>query len=124
MPRVSPLVLLGIGLVGGLGALARFALDGAVSARLGRAFPYGTLAVNVAGALALGVVAGAALSGDAERIVAAGALGGFTTFSTWMLEAHRLTEDGRGRLAAASFAVSLALGIAAVWLGRTVGSAL
>ena len=39
-------IVMGIGVLGGLGALARFALDGAVSERLGRAFPYGTLAVN------------------------------------------------------------------------------
>jgi predicted PurR-regulated permease PerM len=56
---VSAAVLAGIGVIGGLGALARLLLDGAVSARAGRALPWGTLAVNVTGALALGVLTGA-----------------------------------------------------------------
>jgi CrcB protein len=121
---VSALVVLGVGLVGGVGALARFLLDGAVAQRLGRAFPYGTLAVNVTGALALGVVSGAAVHGDGYRLVATGLLGSFTTFSTWMLESHRLGEDGRLRLGALNLAVSRVLGVLAVWAGRHLGSAL
>ncbi len=121
---MSALVVLGVGLVGGVGALARFLLDGAVAQRLGRAFPYGTLAVNVTGALALGIVAGAALHGDGYRLVATGLLGSFTTFSTWMLESHRLGEDGRLRLGALNLAVSLVVGVLAVWAGRHLGSAL
>jgi CrcB protein len=121
---VSALAIVGIGLAGGLGALARFALDGAISERAGRDFPLGTLAVNVSGAFALGVVAGAALTGDARRLVATGLLGAFTTFSTWAFESHRLAENGRTPAAAANFAVSLALGLLAVWAGRSLGAAL
>ena len=117
-------VLAGIGLVGGLGAIARMLLDGSVSARVGRAFPWGTLAVNLSGAFVLGVLAGAAVSGDALRLAGTGFLGAFTTFSTWMLESHRLAEDGRGRLALANIAFSLAAGIAFAWLGRELGMAL
>jgi CrcB protein len=120
---VSVPVLLAVGLVGGLGAIARFALDGAVGRRLGRELPFGTLAVNVCGAFVLGVLAGAALSGDGYRIAATGFLGAFTTFSTWMFESHRLGEDGRLRAGALNIAVSLALGLAACWLGRHVGTA-
>ena len=47
---MSPLVVVAIGLVGGLGATGRFLLDGAVSERVGRSFPWGTLAVNLTGA--------------------------------------------------------------------------
>jgi CrcB protein len=121
---VSPPVLLAVGLVGGLGAIARFELDGAVGRRLGRELPFGTFAVNVSGAFALGVLAGAALTGDAYRIAGTGFLGAFTTFSTRMFESHRLGEDGRLRAGALNLAVSLAAGLAAAWLGRHLGAAL
>jgi CrcB protein len=121
---VSAVTLLGIGLLGGLGAVARFALDGTVARRLGRSFPFGTLAVNLTGALALGVLVGATVGGDALRLAGTGLLGAYTTFSTWALESHRLAEDGETRSAALNFAVSLALGLGAAWLGRRIGAAL
>ena len=114
---MSVALVLGIGVIGGAGAIARFLLDGAVSRRSGGRFPWGTLAVNVSGSFLLGVVAGA-VEGDAYRLLATGLLGAYTTFSTWMLESHRLGEDGRLRLGAANFALSLAAGIVAVWIGR------
>jgi CrcB protein len=121
---VSLATLAGIGVVGGLGAIARLALDGSVSARVGRAFPWGTLAVNLSGAFALGVLAGAAVSGDALRLAGTGFLGAYTTFSTWMLETHRLAEDGRARPALLNIAISLAAGLACAWAGRGLGAAL
>jgi CrcB protein len=121
---MSVSVMLAVGVLGGVGAMARFLLDGAVSRRVARAFPYGTLAVNLSGAFLLGLVVGSTLSGDALRLVALGLLGGFTTFSTWALESHRLAEDGRGGLGAVNFAVSLALGVALAWAGRELGLAL
>jgi CrcB protein len=121
---MSPLAALGVGVLGGAGAIARFVLDGGVSARLGRDFPYGTLAVNVLGSFLLGALAGAALSGDAYRLAATGLVGAFTTFSTWMLESHRLAEDGELGAGLLNFAVSLVLGVTAVWAGRQLGAAL
>jgi CrcB protein len=121
---VSLAVLLAIGALGGLGAIARLLLDGATARRLGRDFPYGTLAVNLSGSLALGLLAGAALGGDAYRLAATGFLGAYTTFSTWMFESHRLAEDGRPGLGALNVAASLVLGVAAVWLGRRIGAGL
>jgi len=118
------MIVLAIAAVGGLGAVARFLLDGAVSSRVGRAFPFGTLAVNLTGAFALGVLDGAAVGGDALRIAGLGFLGAYTTFSTWALEAHRLGEDGRTRLGLANLLVSLALGLGCAWLGRQLGIAL
>ena len=115
-----PLVL-GIGLFGAVGAIARFLLDGAVSARA--SFPWGTLLVNLTGAFALGFVTGK-LSGDAQLLVGTGLLGGYTTFSTWMFESHRLGEDGELGWGVANVVGSLVLGIAAVWLGRELGAAL
>jgi CrcB protein len=114
-------VVLGLGALGGLGAVLRFLLDGAVSRRVGRAFPYGTLAVNLSGATALGVLAGAAVHGDAYTLWGVGLIGGFTTFSTWMLESHRLAEEGRTVLTVVNVAGSIVLGVLAVWLGRHLG---
>ncbi len=121
---MSAPVVLGIGLLGGAGALLRFLLDGAVAERLGSSFPFGTLAVNLSGALLLGVLVGAAVGSDALRLLGTGLLGAYTTFSTWALESHRLAEGGDSRLAGANFVVSLALGLVAAWLGRKLGAVL
>ena len=117
-------LVLGICLLGGVGAIGRFLLDGAVASWLGRVFPYGTLAVNLTGALALGVLHGVGTGGDALRLAGTGLLGAYTTFSTWTLESHRLGEDGRLRLGAANLAVSLVLGVACAWLGDRIGARL
>jgi CrcB protein len=121
---VSAGVLLAVGLLGGAGAIARFLLDGAVSRRAAGGFPLGTLAVNLTGALVLGILAGAVLSAGAYRIAGTGFVGAYTTFSTWMLESHRLAEDGRGRAALANVAVSVVAGLAVVWLGQRIGARL
>lgn len=121
---MSVAVLLAIGVLGGIGAISRFLLDGVIAGRLGRDFPYGTLAVNLLGSFLLGGLVGAALDGDPYRLAGTGLVGAFTTFSTWALESHRLGEDGQLRLGVANFAVSLALGVAAAWAGRHLGAAL
>jgi CrcB protein len=121
---VSATVLVGVGLLGGAGAVARFVFDGAVASWLGRVFPYGTLAVNLTGALALGVLHGAGMGSDALRLAGTGLIGAYTTFSTWALESHRLGEDGRLSLGAANFLVSLLLGVACAWLGDRIGARL
>jgi CrcB protein len=116
---VSLPLVLGIGLFGAVGAIARFLLDGMVSVRASSRFPWGTLVVNLTGAFALGFVTGK-LSGDAQLLVGTGLLGGYTTFSTWMFESHRLGEDGELRASVVNLLGSLILGILAVWLGRTL----
>ena len=121
---MSTAVLVGLGLVGGAGALGRFLLDSAVSRRAGSPFPLGTLAVNLTGALVLGVLAGAAVAGDALRLAGTGLLGAYTTFSTWALEAHRQAEDGRARGALLNLGGSLVLGLAVAWAGHRLGRAL
>jgi CrcB protein len=121
---MSAAVIVGLGLLGGVGAIGRFLLDTAVSRRAGSAFPLGTLAVNLTGAFVLGVLAGAAVDGDAARLAGTGLLGAYTTFSTWMLESHRLGEEGRVRHGVLNLGVSLVAGVAAAWLGQQVGGLL
>lgn len=112
---------LAVGVLGGLGAIARFTVDGAVAPRAPGRFPLGTLVVNLSGAALLGLVAGLALTGDALLLAGTAVLGSYTTFSTWMFETHRLGEDGEGRAAIANVVVSLVLGVAAAALGRWIG---
>ena len=115
------MIWVGIAVRGGAGALARWWVDGRVSAYAHHGFPSGILVVNLTGAFALGVVAGAALEGDARRLVATGFLGAYTTFSTWMLDSDRLWLQRHRRAAAVNLLGSLALGLLAVWVGRLLG---
>jgi fluoride exporter len=111
----------GVAVLGGLSAIARFTVDVLVAARAGREFPYATLAVNTTASFALGVVTGLALSGDALLLVGTATIGSYSTFSTWMLETHRLSEDGRNTAAAVNVVVSLVVGVGAAALGRAIG---
>ncbi len=113
-----------IGLLGGAAAGARFVFDHEISVRSSGAFPLGILAVNRLGALAIGVVAGSSLDGEAATIVSGGAIGSFTTFSTWILDSHRLASAGRAELAWLDIALSVVAGFAAVALGHWLGAAL
>ena len=87
-----------VGLLGGVAAAARFAIDAEIVARADSEFPLGIFVVNVSGALALGVVAGLALDGAALTILAGGGIGSYTTFSTWILDSHRLDVAVTGAL--------------------------
>jgi CrcB protein len=113
-----------VGLLGGIAAAARFLIDAEIHRRTDHSFPVGIFAVNVSGAFALGLVAGAALHGQALVIVAGGGIGSFTTFSTWILDAHRLGQAGLLRLAWLNVGLSLAVGFGAVALGHWLGGAL
>lgn len=113
-----------VGLLGGVAAGARFLIDAEISSRAAGPFPLGILAVNLTGALALGILAGAALDGDALVVLAGGGIGSFTTFSTWILDSHRLDAAGHTRLATLNIAISLIAGFAAVALGHWLGTAL
>jgi fluoride exporter len=121
---VSAALLVGVGLVGGLGAVARLLVDRGVSSVAGRELPLGTLAVNVTGSFALGVLVGAVVGDDALRLAGTGFIGAYTTFSTWMFESHRLEEEGGRRPAVANVVVSLALGLLVAWAGKEIGGAL
>jgi CrcB protein len=114
-------VQLGIVIAGGLGALCRYALDGAVGRRFS-GFPWGTFAVNVSGSLALGflftlMVERLEVAPWPRSAVTIGFLGGYTTFSTFSLETFRLLQDRELGLAAANVLGSVAAGLLAVYVG-------
>jgi CrcB protein len=113
-----------VGLLGGVAAAARFVFDHEVSLRWRGAFPLGILAVNLLGALLIGVVAGSALDGEAATILSGGVIGSFTTFSTWILDSHRLARAGRAELAWLNIGLSIVAGFAAVALGHWLGGIL
>jgi CrcB protein len=121
---VSAGAWIAVGLLGGIAAAARFVLDAEVTVRRRGRFPLGILVVNLLGALALGVVAAAGVHGETYTIVAGGVIGSFTTFSTWILDSHRLAAVGAEHLAALNIGLSLLAGFAAVALGHWLGSLL
>lgn len=91
---VGVLTWVAVALFGALGALARFRLDSAVSARFPSDFPLGTLAVNLTGSFGLGILVAASVSHRIAFLLGTGFAGGYTTFSTWMVESVRLGEVG------------------------------
>ena len=115
---------LGVAALGGFGALARFLVDAVLSERASSELPLGTLAVNVSGAFALGLLTGLALTGDALVLAGTATLGSYTTFSTWALETQRMREEGEFAAALANVVVSLIGGFAAIALGRWLGGRL
>jgi CrcB protein len=119
---MSVLVWTAVVLIGGAGSVLRFYVDGIVTSAIGRDFPYGTLAVNLSGAVILGLITGLALGGDAALLAGTAAVGSYTTFSTWILETQRLTEERQYRKAVLNVVVSLVLGVAAAEVGRLIGA--
>lgn len=118
---MSAPVWIAVAALGAFGAVARLLVEDVVSSRLPITFPVGTLAVNLSGTFVLGLLAGVALTGNALVLAGGATIGSYTTFSTWMLETHSLTEDGRRTAAAVNVLVSVAIGLGAVALGRALG---
>lgn len=118
------LLWVGVLVAGGVGAVLRFLVDGAVGRRAARSFPLGTLTVNISGAALLGLIGGLALSRHAALLADTAFIGSYTTFSTWMLETQRLGEERQLRGAIANLAASIVLGIAAALLGQWVAGQL
>lgn len=114
----------GVVLIGGAGSVLRFLVDGAIASRTASAFPYGTLVVNLSGSVALGLLAGLALSHDEALLAGTAAVGSYTTFSTWMFETQRLGEERQTSNLAANVLVSLVAGVGAAAIGRLIGGRL
>ena len=111
---------------GGLGALCRFAATSIIGHSFGTKFPWGTMVVNIAGSLAMGLVIAwlarrSAGDGDLRLLIATGFLGGFTTFSAFSLDAVSLYERGAISAAAGYIAASVAVSILALFAGLFVG---
>ncbi len=120
---MSAWVVLAVCVAGGLGAGSRFLIDGLIAERHALPMPIGTLLINVVGSLALGLLTGA-LTADHPllAILGIGLCGGFTTFSTAMLEAAQLVRSYRVGLAALQAVSMLGLSVAAAVLGVALGS--
>ena len=111
---------------GGLGALTRFLVSGAVNEKFGNSFPYGTLTVNVVGSfligfLAMWLVERMGLDPLLRLAIFVGFLGAFTTFSTFSLETLNLFEQGQNIRALINMFISVSFSVLAVWLGATLG---
>ena len=118
--------ILAIALGGAMGALLRYWTSTGIYSLVGRAFPYGTLVVNVAGSLLMGflyvlLVERLALGVEWRAALLIGVLGAFTTFSTFSMETFALFEDGEHMKAMMNILLSVSLGLVAVWLGVVTG---
>ncbi|WP_067460290.1 fluoride efflux transporter CrcB [Actinomadura macra] len=111
MTTVAVIVLVLVG--GALGAVLRYVIDGYVKAFAGKAFPWGTLTVNVLGAAALGALHGAGTGELTEALLGTGLCGALTTFSTFELDTVHLLQDGAYTKAAVNAVGSLVLGFLA-----------
>lgn len=110
---------------GAAGSLARYLSMSAVGHWLGSGFPYATLLVNVLGSLAMGLLVEASAlawspSPELRALLTVGVLGGFTTFSTFSLDAALLIERHQHGLAAVYAMLSVALSVGALFLGMAV----
>lgn len=119
-----------VALGGAAGSVARFWLSGVVAERAGQTFPWGTLAVNVTGSFVIGFFA--TLTGDGGRLLVSpearafvmiGVCGGYTTFSSFSLQTLALAQDGEWLRAGGNVILSVALCLAAVWLGHLAAAA-
>ena len=119
---MNALLWAGVMLIGGAGSVLRFFADGLVASAADGDFPFGTLAVNVSGAVILGLLTGLALGHDQALLAGTAAVGSYTTFSTWMLETQRLAEERQHRKAVLNVVVSLVLGVSAAALGQLIGT--
>lgn len=120
-PAMAGALLVAAG--GALGGMARLAVGDLVGRRLGVAFPWGTLAVNLSGAFAIGLLAGVfghPGPGDASlawQALSTGLLGGYTTVSSFSLQTLTLWRSERPSMALANVALTLAAGLLAVAAG-------
>jgi CrcB protein len=121
---VGKLFLAGIG--GFIGSALRYAVTGFVQDWTRSInFPYGTLAVNLAGCFAIGFLSQLAetrgvFTAETRTLIFIGVLGGFTTFSAFGNETMNLWRDGENALAVANVVANVGLCLAAVWLSRAL----
>ncbi len=125
----SPLFLLLLGVAGALGAVVRYLLSRFVTERSRSDFPYGTLLINVSGALLIALLFSLAgrhlLDSRVQLLCATGFLGGYTTYSTLSWEGVRLVRSKNGnRRGVFYFSLTYGIGLLAAWLGLWLGRVL
>ena len=106
-----------------VGAPLRYLTDKAIQARHGSPFPWGTLAVNAAGSLLLGFLAGLPADPGLAAAVGTGLCGTLTTYSTFSYETLRLIQQGARWYALANVAASVGVGLGAAFCGLAVAAA-
>ncbi|MCV2865950.1 fluoride efflux transporter CrcB [Defluviimonas sp. WL0075] len=114
--------LLQVALGGAIGASARYMTNVAAMRLIGPGFPWGTVAVNVAGSFLMGVMVVVLAHRDGMRLapfLMTGVLGGFTTFSAFSLDALTIWERGQTTIATAYVAGSVVLSLAAIVAGMS-----
>lgn len=114
---------------GGGGSVLRYLTQGWVQRLSGASFPLGTLIVNVTGCLVIGFLGGLffgpwPIDEDYRFAILTGVLGGFTTFSSFGWETIKLTDDGEFLYAGLNVALSVFVGLVAVWLGKQLVQAM
>ena len=114
-----------------LGGSGRYWLSGVIARSFGETFPWGTLIVNVTGALVVGAFAALAgpdgrwlLGSTARQFVIIGVCGGYTTFSSFSLQTINLIHEGEWMYAGWNIVLSVILCLIAVWLGFAAATAL
>lgn len=120
------IIALLVAVAGGVGSVGRFVLDGVIRSRVTSLVPAGTFVINVSGSLLLGFVTGLVLVGaepaDFRVVLGTGFVGGYTTFSTAMIETVRLLQQRRWVAAGVNGIVMLLLGLGAAVLGLFLGT--
>jgi fluoride exporter len=111
-----------VGIAGAVGTLLRYSLGGWLARMTGGVFPWETFLINVTGCLIIGGLAaafdrGSLLSPPIRMALMVGLLGGFTTYSSFALEALRLAQGAEWSRAASYVLLTNVIGLAAVWLG-------
>ena len=120
-----------VGLGGGLGTMARYAISGLFARHVGETFPWDTLVVNVSGSAFIGLFATLTapdgrlfVSASTRTFVMLGIFGGYTTFSSFSLQTLALAQDGEWLKAAANSVASVLLCLLGVWLGHGLATSL
>ena len=118
--------ILAIAAGGAAGALMRFWVSNGVYVLLGRGFPYGTLAVNILGSLAMGLLyvlflERMSVSPELRAGLLIGLLGAFTTFSSFSIETLNLLEQADYLKAVLNMVFSVIACVFAAWLGLYIG---
>ncbi|WP_316671214.1 CrcB family protein [uncultured Propionibacterium sp.] len=117
---MSPPIVLLMAAAGGLGAVARFVVDAVIRSRLRTELPLGTILVNLAGSLLLGLITGLVVTGGDDRlalVAGTGFCGGFTTFSTASVEIVRLSRARKARHALVALGLNALGCMALAWAG-------